>query len=96
MPLSQRLLGYVSQSFSNASMDGGDKEACELIESMQKGSPFCQCLSWHLIDQAIADENKLDDLGRVAVALERDFAAMCRVLYRSDFCEGVRATLVKH
>jgi len=67
--------------------------ASELQAGMPKGSPFSQAVVWKLVEAAEA-EAAMPEPGRLAVALERDFATACRVLYRPDFCEGVRAVLV--
>merc|ERR1712066_270415 len=44
--------------------------------------------------KAAEAERELLEPARLASALERDFATASRVLYRYDFCEGVRAVLV--
>jgi len=80
-----------------------EKEASQLFESMQKGSPFSQCLSWYLLDEALKERaacsgksNVLaacsphDEAMLIKGALERDFAAMYRILWRNDFVEGMQ------
>merc|ERR1712217_848008 len=39
-------------------------------------------------------ETNLAEPGRIGKALERDFAVACRIMYRPDFLEGLRAVLV--
>jgi 3-hydroxyisobutyryl-CoA hydrolase len=74
-----------------------DKEASELFEAMQTGSPLSQCVSWHMIEEALKERlacNPHDEKFLIKKALERDFAAAHRMLWREDFVEGVRATLI--
>uniref|UniRef100_A0A7S2GF07 Enoyl-CoA hydratase/isomerase domain-containing protein n=1 Tax=Alexandrium andersonii TaxID=327968 RepID=A0A7S2GF07_9DINO len=69
--------------------------AAELLPSMQKGSPFSQAVVLRLMQLAEADATDgLKEPGRTGTALERDFAVACRVMYRPDFVEGLRAVLV--
>eukprot|EP00747_Dinoflagellata_sp_TGD_P217954 gnl/TRDRNA2_/TRDRNA2_90273_c0_seq3.p1 gnl/TRDRNA2_/TRDRNA2_90273_c0~~gnl/TRDRNA2_/TRDRNA2_90273_c0_seq3.p1 ORF type:complete len:253 (+),score=58.96 gnl/TRDRNA2_/TRDRNA2_90273_c0_seq3:72-830(+) len=69
--------------------------AKETHTAAKKGCPFSQAVAWSLLTQAEADAaSGMAEPGRLAAALERDFAAACRVLYRADFVEGVRAVLV--
>lgn len=73
--------------------DGG--WAAELVPAMEKGAPFTQAVVFCLLE--LAESDNLADVpepGRAAAALERDFAAVCRVMYRPDFVEGLRAVLV--
>jgi len=69
--------------------------AAELLPTMQKGAPFSQAVVFKLLELAEADVAAgLAEPGRAAAALERDFATACRVMYRPDFVEGLRAVLV--
>lgn len=69
--------------------------ASQLVPAMKNGSPFTRAAVWKLLELAEADSAAgLAEPTRLAVALERDFAAACRILYRPDFVEGVRAVLV--
>jgi len=69
--------------------------ASELLPGMQKGAPFSQAVVLKLMELAEADAAAaLAEPGRAGAALERDFAAACRVMYRPDFVEGLRAVLV--
>lgn len=69
--------------------------AAELLPTMQKGAPFSQAVVLKLLELAEADAAAgVAEPGRAAAALERDFAAACRVMYRPDFVEGLRAVLV--
>mmetsp|Transcript_1035 Transcript_1035/g.3450 ORF Transcript_1035/g.3450 Transcript_1035/m.3450 type:complete len:373 (-) Transcript_1035:15-1133(-) len=69
--------------------------AAELLPGMKKGSPFSQAVALRLLELAEADAAAgAAEPGRLAAALERDFAAACRVMYRPDFQEGLRAVLV--
>jgi len=70
-----------------------DAWAKDLIDSMQKGAPFSQAVAWSLLDAAVEDSSAAEP-GRLGNALERDFAAACRIIYRPDFMEGVRSVLV--
>jgi len=69
--------------------------AAELLPTMQKGCPFSQAVVLKLMELAEADVKAgVPEPGLCAAALERDFAAACRVMYRPDFVEGLRAVLV--
>lgn len=69
--------------------------AAELLPSMQKGCPFSQVVVLRLMQLAEADAAAgRAEPGRTGTALERDFAVACRVMYRPDFVEGLRAVLV--
>mmetsp|Transcript_115551 Transcript_115551/g.321919 ORF Transcript_115551/g.321919 Transcript_115551/m.321919 type:complete len:204 (+) Transcript_115551:2-613(+) len=69
--------------------------AAELVASMQKGSFFSQAVAFSLLELAEADAlADVPEPFRAGAALERDFAAACRVMYNPDFVEGLRAVLV--
>jgi len=69
--------------------------ASELLKAMSAGAPLSQAVAWRLASQAEAEARKdLSESERLAVALERDFATMSRVIYAPDFLEGTRAVLV--
>ncbi|CAK0813731.1 unnamed protein product [Prorocentrum cordatum] len=68
--------------------------AAELQAGMPRCCPFSQAVAWSLLCAAEADRGAGELEWRAAAALERDFAAACRLFRRPDFCEGVRAVLV--
>lgn len=69
--------------------------AAQLLPLLQKGSPFSQATAFKLLELAEIDAAAgVPEPGRLAQALERDFAAACRIMYRPDFVEGLRAVLV--
>jgi len=78
---------------SLTTLSESDAWAKELCTSMSKGAPFSQAVAWRLLDLAAADTSHTG-LGHLGNALERDYAAGCRVIYRPDFSEGVRSVLV--
>mmetsp|Transcript_68659 Transcript_68659/g.108912 ORF Transcript_68659/g.108912 Transcript_68659/m.108912 type:complete len:370 (+) Transcript_68659:42-1151(+) len=92
-PLIARMRDASTLSEAYAALDAEEPWTAEVKAMMQKGAPFTQAVMWALLQAAEADR-ALPEPQRVAVALERDYAAACRVLYRPDFCEGVRAVLV--
>jgi len=76
-----------------------DSWASKLVEFKRTGSPFSQAVAWRLVSQAEreagdCDGGALEEPGRLAAALERDYATMCRMINEADFLEGVRAVLV--
>jgi len=72
-----------------------DTAGADLMKAMESGCPFSQSVVWELLLRAEADVSaEIAEPGRLAAALERDFAVGCRMLYRADFVEGVRAVLV--
>lgn len=73
----------------------GNSWATELMASMRKGAPFSQAVAFRLLELAEADAAAgLADSRQLKAALDRDFLAASRVMYRQDFLEGLRAVLV--
>lgn len=69
--------------------------ASESLKAMASGAPLSQAVAWRLVTQAEAEARKdLPESERLAVALERDYATMSRIIYGPDFLEGTRAVLV--
>lgn len=85
----------LSDAYAALDAEAGEAESwvSELKLGTSKGSPFSQAVICRLIAAAEAEAD-MPEPGRLAVALERDFATACRMAYRPDFGEGVRAVLV--